>query len=78
VLARRIFTEQEALLLAERVQKQMDVLEGIKRSAEEAQRELEKQRMAMKLNEEMQNLKTMNFERFKSTIANLMELKRRM
>jgi DNA repair exonuclease SbcCD ATPase subunit len=78
LLARKTFAEQEAWLVSERVQKQIEVLENMRQSAEDARKELEKQKMATKLNEEMQNLRTMNFERFTATIANLMDIKNRM
>jgi hypothetical protein len=78
LLARKLFAEQEAQLLQERVQKQVDILERIKLDTQEAHETLEKQKMAMRLNEEMQNLKTMNFDRFATTIANVMQLKSRM
>jgi hypothetical protein len=78
LLARKIFAEEEATLLTERIHKQIDILEGTKQSAADARNELEQQKMASKLNEEMQNLRTMNFDRFTATISNLMELKNRM
>jgi chromosome segregation ATPase len=78
LLARKLFAEQETQLLSERVDKQMATLEKIKRDTQEAHETLEKQKMAMRLNEELQNLKTMNFDRFAATVANVMALKNRM
>lgn len=78
LLSRKTFAEQEEQLLMERIEKQRVELEKIKQETEDAKAELQKQKTTMLLNEELQNLKTMNFDRFTSTISNLMDIKSRM
>jgi hypothetical protein len=50
----------------------------IKSATDEAKEQLHRQKMIMRLNEEMQNLRTMNFDRFTSTITSLMDIRNRM
>ena len=75
--SRKVFAEEEAKLLQERIIKQKELLESIQKQTEEAERRIEKQKTIMQMNEEMQSLKTMNFDKFTSTIANLMNIKKR-
>jgi chromosome segregation ATPase len=76
--ARKLFAEQEDALLAERTQQQMELLAQIKSATDEAKEQLHRQKMIMRLNDEMQNLRTMNFDRFTSTITSLMDIRSRM
>ena len=76
--SRKVFAEEEEKLLKERIIQQQNELESIQRQTEEAKNQIEKQRAIMQMNEEMQNLKTMNFDKFTSTISNLMKMKKQL
>ena len=78
LLSRKQFAEQEEELLIQRIEQQKAELARIHEATENARTELQKQKTVMLLNEEMQHLKTMNFDKFTSTIANLMSIKRTM
>jgi chromosome segregation ATPase len=78
LLARKLFAEQEEGLLVQRTEQQMELLRQIKTATDEAKEQLHRQKMMMRLNEEMQNLRTMNFDRFTSTITNLVDIRNRM
>lgn len=78
LLSQKSFSEQELTLLRGRVEEQRQLLDDILKKTEEANNELEKQKTIIQMNEEMQNLKTMNFDRFTSTISNLMAIHNKM
>ena len=74
--SRKVFAEEEEKLLKERILQQQNELESIQNHTEEAKNQIQKQKAIMQMNEEMQNLKTMNFDKFTSTISNLMKMKK--
>ena len=78
LLSRKQFAEQEEELLIERIEQQKAELAAIHKATEDARDQLQKQKTIMLLNEEMQHLKTMNFDKFTSTISNLMSIKKTM
>ncbi|OHT10851.1 hypothetical protein TRFO_19745 [Tritrichomonas foetus] len=77
LFSRKVFAEEEAKLLQERIQQQQELLQSILDQTNEAQKQIEKQKTIMQMNEEMQSLKTMNFDKFTATIANLMNIKKK-
>jgi hypothetical protein len=78
LLSRKVFAQEEEELLGRRLEEQHRVLEEVKGRTRGFVEELQRQKTIMLLNEEMQNLKTMNFDRFTSTIANVMSIRSRM
>ena len=64
--------------MIERIEQQKAELAAIHKDTEDARDQLQKQKTIMLLNEEMQHLKTMNFDKFTSTISNLMSIKKTM
>lgn len=75
--ARKVFADEEVKLLKERLIEQQNHLESIQKQTEEAKAQIDKQKAIMKMNEEMQSLKAMNFDKFTSTISNVMNMKRK-
>jgi len=74
LLSEKQFGENQRDLLRKRLDIQKAHLRDIQSISEESKRLLQKQEKIMKLNSEMKTLKTMDFDRFTSTVSNLISI----
>ena len=71
LISRQEFSIEQGKLLDLRITEQKEILESIKQKVLAAQNEIERQENAIQLNEEMAKLKSMNFDRYTSTLSNI-------
>ena len=77
LVSRQEFSIEQGKLLDERISEQKEILESIKQKVLEASNEIERQENAIQLNEEMAKLKSMNFDRYTSTLENVIKYQKR-
>lgn len=76
LLSEKLFGETELSAMEDRIEIQRARLKKIETDTQIANETLRKQEMIMRLNDEMNSLKNMDFNRFSSTITNLLMIKK--
>ena len=76
LMSEKMFGEDQYTTMLERVDEQSKRLAEITKRTEIAEETLRKQMIIMKLNDEMNNLKTMDFNRFTSVVSNLLTIQK--
>ena len=74
LLSEKQFGEDQYQAMLERVDQQSKRLQEIEKRTAIAQETIKKQMIIMKMNDEMNNLKTMDFNRFTSVVSNLLSI----
>lgn len=76
LISEKQFGEDQYTTMLERVDEQSKRLAEITKRTQIAEETLKKQMIIMKLNDEMNNLKTMDFNRFTSVVSNLLTIQK--
>lgn len=77
LVSRKEFVIEQGKLLDQRIEEQKKILEDMKARTTSTSEEIERQKNAIQLNEEMNKLKSMNIGRYTSTLENLIKYQNR-